>query len=215
MRFTEVEARLTRLPDLLPSPPSALDPVAILDPVRRSTPARPDGGRSMRDAAVLALLFPDPAAEARIVLIRRPAGDYRHAGEVSLPGGAIEPEDEGPEAAALREAAEEVGLDARAAGVRLIGRLDPVEVRVTGFRLLPVLALAGRLPALRPDRREVESILDPSVDHFLPGAQIEILEAVRQGWRLRYGAFPADGAHVWGATARILGQLGAILAGPA
>ena len=213
MRFTEVERRLDRLPDPLPAGPTALDPVLVVGDEPRSARPRPRPSPTVRDAAGLVLLFPDAGAKARVVLIRRPAGDYRHAGEVSLPGGAIEQDDAGPEAAALREAAEEVGLDARAAGVRLAGRLDPVEILVSGFRLLPVLALAERAPALRPDRREVERILELHVDHFLPGAPIEVVEAIRQGWRLRYGEFPAGGAHVWGATARVLGQLGAVLAG--
>jgi hypothetical protein len=50
------------------------------------------------------------------------------------------------------------------------------------------------------------------VRHFLPDAPIEILEAQRDGWRLRYGAFLVGGHEIWGATARVLGQLGAVLA---
>ncbi|HEX5467041.1 MAG TPA: CoA pyrophosphatase [Candidatus Limnocylindrales bacterium] len=209
MRFEEVAARLGRLPDPLPRSPAALDPVVIAG--RGGRPPRFPATPPMRDAAGLVLLFPDTAGEAHLVLIRRPAGDYRHAGEVSLPGGALEPGDADLEAAALREASEEVGLDPTAAGLRLMGRLGPVEVRVSGFRLVPVLALAERAPRLRPDAREVAAILEPPVDLFLPAAPIEIVEADRGGWRLRYGAYPAEGLFVWGATARVLGQLGAVL----
>ena len=68
-------------------------------------------------------------------------------------------------------------------------------------------------PVLTPDPREVAAILRVPVRHFLPGAPIEIVEAERDGWRLRYGAFPVGEHHVWGATARVLGQLGAVLGG--
>ena len=62
------------------------------------------------------------------------------------------------------------------------------------------------------DRHEVASILLVAVRHFLPDAPIEIVEAERDGWRLRYGAYPVGGHQIWGATARVLGQLGAVLA---
>jgi 8-oxo-dGTP pyrophosphatase MutT (NUDIX family) len=212
MRFEQVVERLASLPDPLPASPASLIPVAVLDAQGRPAHLRPPPWPATRQAAGLVLLFPDAGTDARIILIRRPAGEYRHAGEVGLPGGAVEQEDADPEATALREAAEEVGLDPRAAGVRLVGRLDAVEVRVSGFRLLPILALAERAPRLRPDPREVEEILDLSVDHFLPGAPVVMVETERLGWRLRYGAYPADGAYVWGATGRVLGQLGALLA---
>jgi 8-oxo-dGTP pyrophosphatase MutT (NUDIX family) len=215
VRFELAVERLGRLPDPLPAGPASLAPVALADAAGRSIGLSPAPWPASREAAGLVLLFPDSAGMARLVLIRRPAGDYRHAGEVSLPGGAVEMTDADPESAALREAEEEVGLDPRAAGVRILGRLDPVDVRVSGFRLLPVLALAERTPRWHPDRREVEAVLEPEVDHFLPDAPITLVETERLGWRLRYGAYPADGLFVWGATGRVLGQLGAILATPA
>jgi hypothetical protein len=57
----------------------------------------------------------------------------------------------------------------------------------------------------------VAAILQPPVDHFLPGAPIEVVTAERDGWQMRFGAFPVDEHHIWGATARVLGQLGAVL----
>jgi 8-oxo-dGTP pyrophosphatase MutT (NUDIX family) len=145
------------------------------------------------------------------VLTERPTGELRHAGQVSFPGGAMDPGDDFPIGTALREAAEEVGLDPAAAGVRVMGVLDSVDVRVSGFALVPVLAVAEREPALVADQREVASILLAPVRHFLPDAPIEIVEAQRDGWRLRYGAYPVGGHQIWGATARVLGQLGAVL----
>jgi 8-oxo-dGTP pyrophosphatase MutT (NUDIX family) len=132
---------------------------------------------------------------------------------VALPGGAIEPEDGSAEAAAVREAHEEVGLDADAAGLTVLGQLGPVEVRVSGFRLVGVVAVAQTEPSLVADPWEVASILLPPADAFLPHAPIEVVELERDGWRLRYGAYPIEGARVWGATARLLAQLGGLLGG--
>ncbi|HET7676336.1 MAG TPA: CoA pyrophosphatase [Candidatus Limnocylindrales bacterium] len=212
MRFEVVRARLASLPDPLPQPPAALAPLLVAGPTGQlGLPPAPPGG-AMRTGAVLVLLYPDAEGMARVVLTERPAGDLRHAGEVSFPGGVLEDDDASPAEAALREAREEVGLDAAQAGVRLVGELGPVEVRVTGFRILPVLAMAERAPRLVPDPREVAAILEPPVASFVPPAPIELVEDDRGGWRLRYGAYPVAGYRIWGATARILGQLGAVIA---
>jgi 8-oxo-dGTP pyrophosphatase MutT (NUDIX family) len=159
------------------------------------------------------LVYPDGAGEARVVLMVRPDDDHAHAGQVALPGGKRESGDAFPEGTALREAAEEVGLDPVAAGVTVVGRLETVDVRVTGFLMVPVLAIAQRQPRLVADAREVAALLRVPVDHFLPDAPVEVIEEERDGWRLRYGAFPVLGYRVWGATGRVMAQLGAVLPG--
>lgn len=164
-----------------------------------------------RSAAVLALIFPDPDGFARIVLTERLAYDGYHSGEVSLPGGKTEPADAGPTDTALREAAEEIGLDADRAGVTIVGILDEVFIPVSDFRITPVVARAERVPLLTPNPSEVARILEPPVTAFLPDAPVEVVERVIRDWPLRYGGYRIDGLHVWGATARILGQLGALL----
>lgn len=169
-------------------------------------------GDAYRLSAVLVLIFPDESGEARVLLTARPEADIRHAGQVAFPGGATDAEDADDVATALREAREEVGLDPAEAGVEVVGALDPVVIPVSGFRLVPVLALAARRPALTPDPREVLAVFDAPVERFLPGAPIDLVEReVETGLRIRYAAFDVDGHHVWGATARILGQLGAVL----
>ena len=213
MRFDIARERLERLPDVLPPGPMALDPEVLATGANAPAWVRRGVDAPSRDAAVLVLVYPDEAGEATLILTARPEGDLRHAGQVSFPGGAADPGDDFPDGTALREAEEEVGLDAEAAGVRIVGRLEVVDVRVSGFLLVPVVALAKRVPVLTPDPREVAAILRVPVRHFLPGAPIEIVEAERDGWRLRYGAFSVGEHHVWGATARVLGQLGAVLGG--
>ena len=169
-----------------------------------------DQASSIREAAGLVLLFPDAAGEARVLLTERPS-QLRHGGQVSLPGGRREPGDDFPTGTALREATEEVGLDPVAAGVRVLGVLDIVDVRVSGFMLTPVVAVAARQPRLIPHPGEVAAILEPPVDIFLPGAPITAGQLERDGVVVRYGGYPWDGRHIWGATARVLAQLGAVL----
>ncbi|MFI5225511.1 MAG: NUDIX hydrolase [Candidatus Limnocylindrales bacterium] len=164
-----------------------------------------------RRAAVLVLIYPDADGEARLVLTERVAYDGLHSGEVSFPGGKAEPDDVDEAATALREATEEVGLDATAAAVRVVGALAPVWIPVSDFRIEPIVALAERRPSLLADPAEVARILEPPVAAFLPAAPIEVVERTIGDWPLRYGGYRIEGLHVWGATARILGQLGAVL----
>ncbi|HEY7970809.1 MAG TPA: CoA pyrophosphatase [Candidatus Limnocylindrales bacterium] len=210
MRFDHAATRLMGLPmpAALPDGPAELMPVftdgRLRPRLRPSTTARP--------AAVLALMFPDRDGLARIVLTERRTYDGHHSGEVSLPGGKAEDGDVDPAATALREAREEVGLDPAAAGVRVVGTLGEVFITVSDFRITPIVAVADRAPVLRASEAEVARILTPPVSAFLPGAPIEIVERRIGDWPLRYGGYRIGGLHVWGATARILGQLGAVLA---
>ena len=207
MRFSEAAERLAVLPS--PLPPGRAD----LMPVFTDGRLRPrlDPTVTARPAAVLALIVPGPAGEALVVLTERRSYDGHHSGEVSFPGGKAEPGDLDSAATALREATEEVGLDPIAAGVRVVGRLDEVFIPVSDFRIVPIVAVAERSPTLRPNPAEVARILTTPVDAFLPGAPIEMVERTIGDWPIRYGGYRIDGLHVWGATARILGQLGAIL----
>lgn len=213
MRFDAAVRRLAELPATLPPPPEAITAIAV-GGERRPSRVRVGAG-APREAAVLVLVVPDEDGEARIVLTERAQRDGHHSGEVSLPGGRAEPDDEGLEATALREAAEEVGLDAAAARVRIVGRLDPFWIPVSDFRVTPIVAVADRLPVLVAAEAEVARIVLAPVRAFLPDAEVEVVEAVVRDWPLRYGAYPVEGLRVWGATARILGQLGAVLAGAA
>ena len=210
MRFELARERLLDLPAPLP-PPRADIEAHVLQSGRLPRGGRRDDDGPARDAAALVLLYPDVVGETRIVLMLRPSGDHVHAGQVALPGGAREVDDAFPEGTALREAGEEVGLDPAAAGVTTLGVLETVDVRVSGFMLVPVLAVAEREPRLVADAREVAAILTVPVRHFLPHAPVETVEEERGGWRLRYGAYPVAGYRIWGATARVLGQLGAVL----
>lgn len=210
MRFVDVAARLATLPARLPPPALSLMPVIVGGGAR---PPRVGPGRRGRPAAVLVLLYPDDAGEARVVLIERTTADgHHHSGEVSFPGGKAEPGDADDVATALREATEEVALDAVAAGIRVVGLLERFLIPVSDFEVTPVVALADRRPIMTPSPAEVARIVEPPISLFLPDAPIEIVERTVRDWPLRYGAYAVDGLSVWGATARVLSQLGAVLA---
>jgi 8-oxo-dGTP pyrophosphatase MutT (NUDIX family) len=207
VRFADAVERLSVLPSPLPPGRPELMPVFTDGRLR----PRLDPTTTARPAAVLVLLMPGPGGEARIVLTERLSYDGHHSGEVSFPGGKAEPDDADSGATALREASEEVGLEPIAAGVRVVGRLDEVFIPVSDFRLVPIVAVVERPPVLLPNPAEVARILTPPVDAFLPDATVEMVERTIGDWPIRYGGFRIEGLHVWGATARILGQLGAIL----
>jgi 8-oxo-dGTP pyrophosphatase MutT (NUDIX family) len=189
-----------------------------LDTGERRRPAITSGPADAISASVLVLIAPDrsaadgsPAddADAEVILIERAARGH-HPGEISFPGGRAE-DGEDAVATALREAVEEVALDAAAARVRVVGQLETFWIPVSGYRVQPVLAIAERRPELAPSPDEVASILRAPLAAFLPDAPIEMVETTIRELPIRFGAYPVAGHLVWGATARILGQLGALL----
>jgi 8-oxo-dGTP pyrophosphatase MutT (NUDIX family) len=210
LSFEAAVSRLTELPAVLPDGPSELIPTVLSTGEPRPRP--PAEAQRMRPAAVLVLIFPDDEGQARVVLTERVDRGGHHSGEVSFPGGKAEPEDADVVATAIREATEEIALDPVGCGLTVLGVLEPFWIPVSGFNVTPVIAAAERRPRLSPAEAEVARILEPPVAAFLPGAPLEVVEREVRGWSVRYSAYPVDGLSVWGATARILGQIGAILA---
>ncbi len=211
MRFEDVVERLADGSASVPPPAVGIVPV-FTGSLSMRPPVMPPDPATVRPAAVLVLLFPDEGGDARVVLTERVSGEGHHSGEVSFPGGRTEPDDADLRATALREAAEEVALDVHDADVRVIGELERFWIPVSNFEVTPVLALAGRRPVLVAAPDEVARIVTPLVAQFLPSAPFEIVERTVRGWPLRYGVYRVDGLSVWGATARVLSQLGAMLA---
>ncbi len=161
----------------------------------------PEGG--LRSAAVLVPLF-DHEGEPHVLLTRRRPDLTRHAGQVSFPGGRIEP-GEDPLAAALRESHEEVGLDPEA--VDVLGRLDETLVLATGFRLTPWVGVVPYPYRYVPQPAEVEAILYVPVGSLRrPGVhRTEEREAFGDQHLVHFYELPA--VTIWGATARVLHQL--------
>ena len=156
-----------------------------------------------RDAAVLVGVVARPEAPT-VLLTRRHDGLRHHAGQVSFPGGRIEAGDGTPAAAALREAHEEVGL--MPAQAQALGYLDPL-LTITGFRVLPVLALLEPAFVPRPDPGEVAEVFEVSLDLLLDPQRLERIELQFGGRPRSVLQYRYDPQRIWGVTASILFNL--------
>lgn len=153
-------------------------------------------------AAVLVpvVLGPRPS----ILLTKRTAHLKKHAGQVSFPGGRIDPEDAHPEAAALREAEEEIALNPE--DVQVLGRMADY-VTGTGYRITPVLGLLPPGLSYRPSPEEVEAVFELPIHVLLdPNAPRREPHPVR-GQMRQYWVWPHPEFFIWGATAAILKHL--------
>jgi len=155
-----------------------------------------------RTAAALLLLYPRDR-DVAVPLTVRASGLARHAGQVSLPGGATDPGETLSETA-LREASEEIGVDPSA--VRILGELTPVHVVVSGFTLHPVVGVTDHPPSFIAAPGEVDEILEVSLDDLRDASRIGRGTRVREGVAVEYPYFDLMGHQVWGATAMILGE---------
>jgi 8-oxo-dGTP pyrophosphatase MutT (NUDIX family) len=143
-------------------------------------------------------------AEPSVLLTKRTSHLAKHAGQISFPGGRIDPGDSGPEAAALREAHEEIGLDPDS--VEVLGRLTDY-VTGTGYRITPVLAVLPPALTYRLSPQEVDAIFELPMRVVLdPDAPRRQRQHVSGVWR-EYWVWPHPEHFIWGATAAILVQL--------
>ncbi len=162
-----------------------------------------------RPAATLLLVYPAEDGALTVPLTVRHADLRAHAGEVSLPGGAVDRADASAEAAALREAHEEVGVAPSL--VRIAGILDPVWIPVSNFELQPFVGTLERRPTLAPHVAEVAEIVELPLSALLAADAItdELIEG--PGWLLRAAAYRYGGHRIWGATARTLAMFASVL----
>jgi 8-oxo-dGTP pyrophosphatase MutT (NUDIX family) len=172
-------------------------------------PALPD--RPPRPSAVVAPIY-EHAGQAWVVLTRRAAHLRSHSGEVSFPGGGIEPGDADLRATALREAWEETALDP--ASVEIVGELDHLSTITSGSFIVPYVGLLPGRPELQPSASEVDAVL------HVPLAELLLPEVFREEvWD--FGGqvarpivfFDLVGDTIWGATASMLRQLLGLVTG--
>jgi 8-oxo-dGTP pyrophosphatase MutT (NUDIX family) len=169
---------------------------AGLDPEPGAVP--PPGDRL---AAVMALLVVHPSPS--LVFTVRAGGLSRHAGEVSFPGGIVDP-GETAVAGALREVQEEIGLDP--ALPEVIGALPPVHTTVSGILVVPFVAVLAELPAFTVSDAEIDQLVVlPVAD--LAAAEAEVQWELPEGGPWRGWVYEAGGITVWGATGRMVHDL--------
>jgi 8-oxo-dGTP pyrophosphatase MutT (NUDIX family) len=156
-----------------------------------------------RAAAALLLLYPSDDGRVAVPLTVRASGLARHAGQISLPGGAVD-EGETLAQAALREASEEIGVDPMS--VRVLGELTPVHVIVSGFTLHPIVGVTDTRPPFQAAPGEVDEVLEVSLDDLRDASRIRVGTRIREGTAVEYPYFDLLGHQVWGATAMVLGE---------
>lgn len=162
-----------------------------------------------RPAATLIAIYPDATGRLVIPLTVRRDELRAHAGEVSLPGGAVDAADADVEAAALREAWEEIGLEPEL--VHIVGRLDPVWIPVSNFELVPVVGTVASRPSLVPQDSEVAAVVELPLEALHDDEVLGEEEFSARGITVRAGAYRFGGVIVWGATAITLGMLAHVL----
>jgi len=194
-QWDDLEARLkTRL--------DPLDRIAagLARSDRDLNPDWPDAEIALRPAAVLAPIVRRP--EGWTLLFTERAADLpKHAGQISFPGGRLEPSDTGPVDAALRETEEEIGLARRF--ITPIGGFEPYETG-TGFRIVPIVAFVEPGFTLSPDPREVASVFEAPFAFFMDAANHERREGEWRGRKGAYYAMPYGDRFIWGATAGMI-----------
>lgn len=209
--LTEIDAdRLRALARtrLLTSPPENWDAHAPPSDFDLNPDARnPQDNGTLRPAAVLVpiLIAPHAGGKAlRVLLTERTSTLPAHAGQIAFPGGKIDADDDGPLAAALREAHEEIGLDKTF--VEPLGYVEPYRTG-TGFLVTPVVALIAPGFTLTADPREVASIFDVPLSFLLDARNHRIDTVFWRGAERRFYAMPYEDRYIWGATAGIIRAL--------
>ncbi|MBI5547447.1 MAG: CoA pyrophosphatase [Deltaproteobacteria bacterium] len=166
-------------------------------------------GFAVEPASVL-MPFYCEGGEPYLLFLKRPDGQYRHAGQIAFPGGRREV-GESSLACALREAEEEVGL--APGDVEVLGELDEYDTLVTGFRVTPIVGVIPAPYPFRPDPREVERLIHVPLSRLMDPAAFRAEErfALGRKWPVYY--YDAGPDVIWGVTAAMLLPLLEIIRG--
>lgn len=158
-----------------------------------------------KKSGVLLLFYPDQGA-VYFPLIKRPQYPGVHSGQVGFPGGKMEPSDPDILFTALREAEEEIGINA--SKVEVLGRLTDLYIPASNFLVSPVVGFVPEKPSFVPEQREVARIIVTEViSLFHPEVRKQTRLAVGGGMYLDTPYFAVEEEVVWGATAMILSEL--------
>ena len=185
----------------------ALDQGRSRSPVLIAGDALEEESEGATPAAVLVAVVDRP--QPSVILTLRPDTMRKHAGQISFPGGRIDPEDDGPVAAALREAEEEIGLPRDA--VEVIGTADLYRT-ITGFEVTPVVGVVPPDLELSPHPGEVAAVFEAPLHYLLDPAHQRVQTVEWRGRERRYYEIDWEGRRIWGATAAMIVNLSRRLA---
>ncbi|MEE8350855.1 MAG: CoA pyrophosphatase [Rhodospirillales bacterium] len=166
-----------------------------------------DPENNLTPAAVLVPLVTRPGGLTTL-LTQRTEHLLHHAGQISFPGGHVDPGDDTPEDTALRETEEEVGLSR--AHIKTIGRLNQYVTR-TGFSITPVVAMVTPPFDVTPDASEVDEVFEVPLDFLLDPANHQRHNREFKGQIRQFYAMPYEDYYIWGATAGMLVNLYEVL----
>ncbi|MBP1747150.1 MAG: coenzyme pyrophosphatase [Deltaproteobacteria bacterium] len=197
-----IEAALRKpLPGIKAQLRMAPRPGSLKLPTPQSTP---------RKSGVLILLFPsEETGELCFVLTRRTEIVADHKGQISLPGGAVDPDDPSIAYTALREACEEVGVCSDV--MRILGPLTPIYIPPSDFCVQPYVAYMSQSPQFFPQPEEVAEIIEVPIPHLLDEKNVVVEEWLLDDEVKQVPFFNIYGHKVWGATAVVLSEFAAIL----
>ncbi|MDP4281030.1 MAG: CoA pyrophosphatase [Bacteroidota bacterium] len=154
-------------------------------------------------SSVLILLYPDQGS-IRFVLILRPEYNGVHSGQISLPGGRFESDDDGFKATALRESKEEVGVDP--SKVIVIGKLTELYIPPSNYIVHPFVGFTNEKPVFKKDPKEVEKILEINLNDLLDDKNKKKRNISVRGLHFFTPCYEIEGNIIWGATAMILSE---------
>ena len=161
-----------------------------------------------REAGVLILLY-ERAGRLLLPLTRRTLTVEMHSGQISLPGGAREPQDASFAQTALRETREELGIPD--AAISVLGPLTPLYIPPSQFCVYPYVGRTPRAFPLSPDPDEVAEVIEVSLDHLLEPVTRQEKTHFRDGKRYDVPLYMVANHRVWGATAMILAEFLALV----
>ena len=180
--------------------------MASSDRMIKNYPGLP--GKETRVAAVLILLYPYRGS-IYTVFMQRPVYDGIHSGQISFPGGKVEPNDENIIHTALREANEETGVVPEK--ISVINTLTPLFIPVSNILVTPVVGWTNEKPIFKHQPEEVDFLIEAEIKRFMDPDIIRTKPLSIRGKMIDVKYFDYDGHVIWGATAMILNELLAII----
>jgi 8-oxo-dGTP pyrophosphatase MutT (NUDIX family) len=161
--------------------------------------------RSLRKAAVMALFYPEIDGSIRLIFIKRNEYDGPHSGQISFPGGMYEEPDGDLKTTAIRETAEEIGVNPDQ--IEFLGELSPLTIPISNFTVQPYAAYLNYAPDFRPDPFEVKYLILADLNILLKKENCKKETRLLLSREIEVPFYRINEEKIWGATAMILSEL--------